>query len=190
MVSINITTSLNQHTIKNQIYSIYEKQEYSNFLEFFNYYIEINNMFSKHGYLKHYIPGKIFNILSDDIYIYNYIYSQYLPIFIFIIISGIFAIILLIISYFVSTQIKYGEKLSAYECGFDPFGDARLVLDVRYYLVAILFIIFDLEIIFIFPWVSAINTISAFGFWSMIYFLMILTIGFIYELKKSAFDWE
>ena len=82
------------------------------------------------------------------------------------------------------------EKLSAYECGFDAFGDARMKFDVRFYLVAILFIIFDLEVAFLFPWAVSLGNIGFFGFYSMMFFLMILTVGFIYEWKKGALDWE
>lgn len=82
------------------------------------------------------------------------------------------------------------EKLSAYECGFEAFSDARLKFDVRFYLVAILFIIFDLEIAFLFPWAIALKDIGMFGFWSMMLFLFFLTIGFIYEWRKGALEWE
>jgi NADH-quinone oxidoreductase subunit A len=82
------------------------------------------------------------------------------------------------------------EKLSQYECGFEAFGDARTQFDVRFYLVSILFIIFDLEVAFLFPWAVSLGKIGLFGFWSMIAFLAILTIGFIYEWKKGALDWE
>ena len=82
------------------------------------------------------------------------------------------------------------EKLSAYECGFEAFGDSRMEFDVRFYLVAILFIIFDLEIAFLFPWAISLGSIGPLGFWSMMIFLFILTIGFIYEWKKGALDWD
>ena len=87
-------------------------------------------------------------------------------------------------------QSKYPEKLSAYECGFEAFGDSRMKFDVRFYLVAILFIIFDLEIAFLFPWAISLGNIGSLGFWSMMVFLLILTIGFIYEWKKGALDWD
>lgn len=82
------------------------------------------------------------------------------------------------------------EKLSAYECGFDPFNDARSIFDVRFYLVAILFIIFDLEVSFLFPWCVVLGYLPSFAFWSMMSFLIILTIGFVYEWKKGALEWE
>lgn len=82
------------------------------------------------------------------------------------------------------------EKLSTYECGFEPFGDARGQFDVRFYLVAILFIIFDLEVAFLFPWAVSLKEIGMFGFWSMMVFLGVLTIGFVYEWKKGALEWE
>ena len=82
------------------------------------------------------------------------------------------------------------EKISAYECGFDPFDDARSRFDIQFYLVSILFIIFDLEVTFLFPWALTLNKISYFGFWSMMVFLLILTIGFVYEWRKGALDWS
>ena len=94
------------------------------------------------------------------------------------------------LSYIFSTQKGDTEKLSAYECGFDPFDDARSTFDVRFYLVAILFIIFDLEIALLFPWCISLNNLPTFSFWSMSMFLCILTLGFVYEWKKGALDWE
>jgi NADH-quinone oxidoreductase subunit A len=115
---------------------------------------------------------------------------QYLPILIFlgiaIVISGIF----IGGSYLVASQRPDIEKTSAYECGFDAFDDARRQFDVRFYLVAILFIIFDLEIAFLFPWAISLGIIGIFGFWSMMVFLGVLTIGFIYEWRKGALEWE
>ena len=90
----------------------------------------------------------------------------------------------------VSTHAADAEKLSTYECGFDPYEDARNTFDVRFYLVAILFIIFDLEITFLFPWAVTLGSITGFGFWTMAVFLLLLTVGFIYEWKKGALDWE
>ena len=87
-------------------------------------------------------------------------------------------------------EVNDPEKLSAYECGFEPFDDSRMEFDVRFYLVAILFIIFDLEIAFLFPWAISLGGIGALGFWSMMIFLGVLTIGFIYEWKKGALEWE
>ncbi len=115
---------------------------------------------------------------------------QYLPILIFLgIATGLSAIILLA-SFIIARQKPDLEKLSAYECGFDPFDDARGQFDVRFYLVAILFIIFDLEVAFLFPWAVALGDIGLFGFWSMVVFLAVLTIGFVYEWKKGALEWE
>ena len=93
-------------------------------------------------------------------------------------------------SFVVARQRPDPEKLSPYECGFEPFDDARSRFDVRYYLVAILFIIFDLEVAFLFPWAVSLGDIGMFGFWSMIVFLGVLTVGFIYEWKKGALEWE
>jgi NADH:ubiquinone oxidoreductase subunit 3 (subunit A) len=97
---------------------------------------------------------------------------------------------LLGLSFVFSTQKADPEKLSAYECGFDPFDDARGRFDIRFYLVAILFIIFDLEVSYLFPWAMVLKQLNLFGFWTMIVFLLILTVGFVYEWQKGALDWE
>jgi len=115
---------------------------------------------------------------------------EYLPILIFLGIAVFIAIAAVGASLIVGRQNPDSEKLSAYECGFDAFDDARSKFDVRFYLVAILFIIFDLEVAFLFPWAVALGDIGMFGFWSMMVFLAILTIGFIYEWKKGALEWE
>ena len=114
----------------------------------------------------------------------------YLPILVFLVIAGAIAMAMVMGSMLAARQKPYAEKLSAYECGFEAFDDARRKFDVRYYLVAILFIIFDLEVAFLFPWAVALKGIGAFGFWSMVAFLAVLTVGFIYEWKKGALDWE
>nr|WQF69586.1 NADH dehydrogenase subunit 3 [Pleonosporium sp.] len=118
------------------------------------------------------------------------IFSEYLIILIFAIISIILALVILFLSYFIIPKKFDAEKISAYECGFNPFEDARVTFDIRFYLVAILFLIFDLEISFLFPWSITLNEISVFGFWVMILFLVILTIGFIFEWYKGALEWE
>ncbi len=115
---------------------------------------------------------------------------EYLPILVFIGIAVGLAVALTAASYIVARQRPDSEKLSAYECGFDAFEDARGRFDVRFYLVAILFIIFDLEVAFLFPWAISLGEIGMFGFWSMIVFLAVLTIGFVYEWKKGALEWE
>jgi NADH-quinone oxidoreductase subunit A len=116
--------------------------------------------------------------------------KDYLPIIIFLFISLCLSVGFIILNFFFSPKNPDPEKLSAYECGFEPFSDSRMEFDVRFYLVAILFIIFDLEIAFLFPWAISLGQIGALGFWSMIFFLFILTIGFIYEWKKGALDWD
>ena len=116
--------------------------------------------------------------------------ADYLPILIFIGIAVAIAGIAVGASYVIVPQKPDVEKTSAYECGFDAFDDARHKFDVRFYLVAILFIIFDLEVAFLFPWAVTLGKIGAFGFWSMMVFLAILTIGFIYEWRKGALEWE
>jgi len=115
---------------------------------------------------------------------------DYLPILLFLGIAVVVALAAVIASFVVGKQNPDSEKLSPYECGFEPFDDARSRFDVRFYLVAILFIIFDLEVAFLFPWAVSLADIGLFGFWSMILFLGILTIGFIYEWKKGALEWE
>jgi len=115
---------------------------------------------------------------------------EYLPILIFIGISGVIATALLVAPFLLAPSKPDPEKLSAYECGFNAFDDARMKFDVRFYLVAILFIIFDLEVAFLFPWAITLGTIGVFGFWSMVVFLGVLTVGFIYEWKKGALEWE
>ena len=113
-----------------------------------------------------------------------------LPILIFIGIAVGLASAMLIASLLIARQKPDPEKLSPYECGFEPFEDARGRFDVRFYLVAILFIIFDLEVAFLFPWAVAFGDVGLFGFWSMVLFLGVLTIGFIYEWRKGALEWE
>ncbi len=115
---------------------------------------------------------------------------EYLPILIFLGLAIALAAVIVIASIIVSAQHPDTEKLSPYECGFEPFDDARNQFDVRFYLVAILFIIFDLEVAFLFPWAVSLGDVGMFGFWSMMVFLGILTIGFIYEWKKGALEWE
>ena len=115
---------------------------------------------------------------------------EYLPILIFFVIAIVLSGVFVTLPMLVARQKPDAEKLSAYECGFDAFGDARKQFDVRFYLVAILFIIFDLEVAFLFPWAVALGDIGIFGFTSMMIFLGVLTIGFIYEWKKGALEWE
>jgi NADH-quinone oxidoreductase subunit A len=115
---------------------------------------------------------------------------EYVSILIFFFVSMILSMIVFGLSYIVAVQKQDPEKVSAYECGFDPFDDARNTFDIRFYLVSILFIIFDLEVAFLFPWAVSLSDIGLFGFGSMFVFLFILTIGFIYEWKKGALDWE
>jgi NADH-quinone oxidoreductase subunit A len=115
---------------------------------------------------------------------------EYVPILMLFIVSTALSFIIFGLSYVVASQRPDSEKVSAYECGFDPFDDSRGKFDVRFYLVSILFIIFDLEVSFLFPWALTLNSITLFGFWSMALFLIILTLGFIYEWKKGALEWE
>ena len=116
--------------------------------------------------------------------------QNYLPIIIFLGIAVGLSTVMVIIPFIIALRRPDKEKLSAYECGFETFGDARHKFDIRFYLVAILFIIFDLEIAFLFPWAVTLGKIGLFGFWSMMVFLGVLTIGFIYEWKKGGLEWE
>ncbi len=120
----------------------------------------------------------------------NDLIIEYLPILIFIGIAVGLAVLIVAASYILGEQRPDSEKVSAYECGFEAFDDARSRFDVRFYLVAILFIIFDLEVAFLFPWAVSLGETGVFGFWSMMVFLVILTIGFVYEWKKGALEWE
>ena len=130
------------------------------------------------------MTGKYTTMASEDLL------SEYLPILIFIVVASGMSLMMIVASLIVGKQNPDADKLAAYECGFDAFDDARGRFDVRFYLVAILFIIFDLEVAFLFPWAITLGSIGLFGFWSMMLFLGILTVGFIYEWKKGALDWE
>ena len=116
--------------------------------------------------------------------------AEYLPILIFLVLALVISVGALFTSLVVGDKNSYNEKNSTYECGFDPFDDSRTRFEVKFYLVAILFIIFDLEIIFLFPWAIAFDEIGLFGFLSMMFFLLVLTIGFVYEWMKGALDWN
>ncbi len=120
----------------------------------------------------------------------NGLLLDYLPVVIFIGLSAVIGFALMVAPFIVAVSNPDPEKVSAYECGFNAFDDARMKFDVRFYLVAILFIIFDLEVAFLFPWAIAFKEVGAFGFWSMMVFLTVLTIGFIYEWRKGALEWD
>jgi len=122
-------------------------------------------------------------MLTDFLY-------DYLSIIIFVFVALGLSIGFIVLNFLFSPKNPDPEKLSAYECGFEAFGDSRMEFDVRFYLVAILFIIFDLEIAFLFPWAISLGSIGPLGFWSMMIFLFVLTIGFVYEWKKGALDWD
>ena len=116
--------------------------------------------------------------------------NEYLPIMIFLGLAIALGAILILAAAIIAVRNPDPEKVSAYECGFNAFDDARMKFDVRFYLVSILFIIFDLEVAFLFPWAVAFKDLSMVGFWSMMVFLWVLTIGFAYEWKKGALEWE
>jgi NADH-quinone oxidoreductase subunit A len=116
--------------------------------------------------------------------------AQYLPIVVFMAISAVIAGSLLVAPFLVAFKAPDPEKLSAYECGFNAFDDARMKFDVRFYLVSLLFIIFDLEVAFLFPWAVAFKQVGVAGFWAVMVFLAVLTIGFIYEWRKGALEWD
>jgi len=115
---------------------------------------------------------------------------SYLPILIFLIIAVGLSIIMIVLPFVLAKSSPNREKLSAYECGFEPFENARVPFDIRFYLVSILFIIFDLEIAFLFPWALVLKSLPIVGFWAMMFFLFLLTVGFIYEWKKGALEWN
>lgn len=115
---------------------------------------------------------------------------NYLPILMFLGVAVGLGIVLILAGFVIAVRNPDSEKLSTYECGFNAFDDARMKFDVRFYLVSILFIIFDLEIAFLFPWAVSFGKIGVLGFWSMMVFLAVLTIGFAYEWKKGALEWE
>ena len=115
---------------------------------------------------------------------------SYLPIIVFFGLCLVIGLALLVAPFLIAYKDPTPEKLSAYECGFNPFDDARMKFDIRFYLVAILFIIFDLEVAFLFPWAVAFTEVGLYGFISMMVFLTVLTIGFAYEWKKGALEWQ
>ena len=115
---------------------------------------------------------------------------EYLPILLFLGLAIVLAVVLALLPFVAARTSPDPEKNSTYECGFEPFGDSRKQFDVRFYLVAILFIIFGLEVAFLFPWAISLGEIGVYGFWSMMVFLGVLTVGFIYEWKKGALEWE
>ncbi len=119
-----------------------------------------------------------------------YLANEYAPIFIFIIIAFAMGAAPLVLTLFLAEQKPNAEKLSAYECGFEAFEDARLQFDVRFYLLAILFVVFDLESAFLFPWAIVLDQIGLFGFVEMVLFLLVLLVGYIYAWKKGALQWE
>ena len=116
--------------------------------------------------------------------------KEYIPILLIIIFSFVLSSVIVLASYVLSLKRAYTEKLTVYECGFDPFGDSRQKFEVRFFLVGIIFIIFDLEISFLFPWSLFLSNLTIFAYWSMILFLIILTIGLIYEYLKGGLEWE
>ena len=116
--------------------------------------------------------------------------ENYLPILIFLVVGLVFGGALFVLGYFLGPNKPDDAKQSPYECGFDAFEDARVQFDVRYYLIAILFIIFDLEIAFFFPWAVALRDVGMVGFWAMMLFLAVLVVGFVYEWRKGALEWE
>jgi NADH-quinone oxidoreductase subunit A len=120
----------------------------------------------------------------------NQLLLEYLPLVIFMGVAGVIGLALMIAPMLVAVRNPDPEKVSAYECGFNAFDDARMKFDVRFYLVSILFIIFDLEVAFLFPWAVALKDVGGFGFWSMMLFLGVLTIGFVYEWRKGALEWD
>ena len=130
-----------------------------------------------------FLPGKQIGPMQAEL-------TEYLPILVFLGVSAVLACAMILGSRIAARQAPDKEKLSSYECGFEPFADSRQRFDVRFYLVAILFVIFDLEIAFLFPWAISLKEIGLYGFSSMMIFLLVLTVGFIYEWRKGALQWE
>ena len=120
----------------------------------------------------------------------NQLLMDYLPLAVFIGVALVIGLALMVAPFLVAVRNPDPEKVSAYECGFNAFDDARMKFDIRFYLVSILFIIFDLEVAFLFPWAISLKEVGLFGFWSMMVFLGVLTIGFIYEWRKGALEWD
>jgi len=120
----------------------------------------------------------------------NQLLMDYLPLAVFIGVALVIGLALMVAPFVVAVRNPDPEKVSAYECGFNAFDDARMKFDVRFYLVSILFIIFDLEVAFLFPWAVAFKDVGVFGFWAMMVFLAVLTIGFVYEWRKGALEWD
>jgi NADH-quinone oxidoreductase subunit A len=116
--------------------------------------------------------------------------KDYLPVVIFMAVAAAIALALMASAFIIAVRKPDPEKLSAYECGFNAFDDARMKFDVRFYLVSILFIIFDLEVAFLFPWAISLKEVGVYGFWSMMVFLAVLTVGFVYEWRKGALEWD
>jgi NADH-quinone oxidoreductase subunit A len=120
----------------------------------------------------------------------NQLLLDYLPLVVFMGIALAIGMALMVAPFLVAVRNPDPEKVSAYECGFNAFDDARMKFDVRFYLVSILFIIFDLEVAFLFPWAVAFKEVGAYGFWAMMAFLAVLTVGFAYEWRKGALEWD
>lgn len=121
----------------------------------------------------------------------NYLWTnEYFKVFLFLIVGLFLGLLIVVFSYLLAVQAPDVEKTSAYECGFEPFEDARNKFDVRFYIVAILFLIFDIEVLYLFPWVLSLNILGLEGFWIMMCFLILLAVGFLYEVCKGALDWQ
>ncbi|HEV7693164.1 MAG TPA: NADH-quinone oxidoreductase subunit A [Hyphomonadaceae bacterium] len=116
--------------------------------------------------------------------------TEYLPVVIFLVIAAVLSVLFIVMTSLFAPKKPDAEKLSAYECGFNAFDDARMKFDVRFYLVSILFIIFDLEVAFLFPWVFQVALGNVYAFWSMMVFLGVLTVGFVYEWRRGALEWQ
>jgi len=136
--------------------------------------------------MKTYLLEKYLEQLSFNVSVFK---EEYLTIFLFLLIAVILSLVIAILSYSLTSQKPESEKLSSYECGFEPYEDARNKFDIKFCLVAILFILFDIEVIFLLPWTIALSQLNILGFWSVIDFLLELGIGFIYVWKMGALDW-
>ncbi len=138
-------------------------------------------------------PGFLNNLQFDPFFFNNklsFIHSEFLPVLLFLLVAIVLALVIVTLSYLLAIQNPETEKLSAYECGFEPYEDARNIFDVKFYLVAILFILFDIETMFLLPWSVSLSQLNILGFWSMVDFIMELGIGFVYIWYIGALEWD
>ena len=147
---------------------------------------------NRHGFKSRYLPKTILKMINNFYFnnLNSLAYNEYLPILIFLTIAVLLSCLLLTLSYLLAVQNPETEKLSTYECGFEPYEDARNIFDVKFYIVAIMFIVFDIETMFLLPWSISLSKLNILGFWSMLDFLIELGVGFIYIWYIGALEWD